>query len=255
MSVRIHLPGPLSAGAQLALPPGPSRHLQVLRMQPGEALTVFNGEGGEWAATILRIGRQVVDIEVSSHTAVARELSCAVTLALGMPANDRMDDLVEKATELGVARLQPLVCERSVLRLAGERAERKQQHWQAVAAAASEQSGRTRVPLIEPVRSLGEWLARLPAPDSIGDPAHPATQDAAGRRLVLSLRTPQPLAALGPPGSAVCFLSGPEGGLSPTEEDLAAARGFAPVSLGLRTLRADTAPLAALAWIALASVA
>lgn len=255
MSVRIHLPGPLSAGARLALPPGPSRHLQVLRMQPGEALTLFNGEGGEWAATILRIGRQVVDIEVSSHTAVARELSCAVTLALGMPANDRMDDLVEKATELGVTRLQPLVCERSVLRLAGERAERKQQHWQAVAASASEQSGRTCVPLIEPVRSLGEWLARLPEPVSVDDPAQPAAPDALGRRLVLSLRTPQPLAAFGLPGSAVCFLSGPEGGLSPAEEDCAAARGFAPVSLGLRTLRADTAPLAALAWIALATVA
>lgn len=268
MSVRIHLPEPLTVGARLALPPGASRHVQVLRMQPGEALTVFNGEGGEWAATILRIGRQVVDIELASHSAVERELACAVTLAIGMPANDRMDDLVEKATELGVARVQPLVCERSVLRLAGERAERKQQHWQGVAAAASEQSGRTRVPVIEPVRSLGAWLASLPITqsdahanidadadaDADADPQAAAT----GRRLVLSLRTPQPLARLAGPASPAgpwCFLSGPEGGLAPAEEDLAAARGFAPVSLGLRTLRADTAPLAALAWIALATAA
>jgi 16S rRNA (uracil1498-N3)-methyltransferase len=244
MTVRLHVPLPLHGLTTLTLPPGASRHVQVLRLQPGECITVFDGRGGEWTATISDIGRRMVDIELGERTEVTRELDRAVTLAVGMPANDRMDDLVEKATELGVARLQPLVTERSVLRLGGERADRKRLHWQGVAAAASEQSGRTHVPHIEPVRSLGEWLATLGG----------AAADAAGtQRLVLSLRTPQPLAALVGAASAVCFLSGPEGGLGPAEEDAALAHGFAAVSLGPRTLRADTAPLAALAYLALAA--
>lgn len=238
---RFHLPQPLAAGASIALPPGPSRHVQVLRLQPGAAITLFNGQGGEWAATIERIGRQVVDVVVEAHDPCDREAPAAVTLAVGMPANDRMDALVEKATELGVAAVQPLVCERSVLRLAGERAERKVQHWQGVAVAASEQSGRTQVPRIEPVRSLAEWLGQRP--------------DAPGRGWcgVLSLRTPQPLAGRSFPAGPATFLSGPEGGLSPAEEDLALARGFEGVSLGPRVLRADTAPLLALGWLVLAT--
>ena len=244
MPIRIHLPEPLHAGAQLTLPPGASRHVQVLRMQPGEALVLFNGQGGEWSACITRMGRQSVDVEVQAHVPTERELACAVTLALGMPANDRMDSLVEKATELGVAVIQPLVCERSVLRLAGERAERKQAHWQGIAAAASEQSGRTRVPVVAPVLGLGAWLQAL-APAA----SHQA-------RWVLSLRTPLPFGQHLPGGllpASACFLSGPEGGLTEAEEALATGREFVAVSLGARTLRADTAPLAALAWLALQS--
>ena len=243
MPIRIHLPEPLHAGAQLTLPPGASRHVQVLRMQPGEELLLFNGEGGEWSSTITRMGRQSVDVEVLAHLPAERELGCAVTLALGMPANDRMDSLVEKATELGVAVIQPLVCERSVLRLAGDRAERKQAHWQGIAAAASEQSGRTRVPRVAPVLALGAWLQ---GQADLGE-AH--------ARWVLSLRTPQPLvqAMRGGMPASVTLLSGPEGGLSEAEEALAHRHAYTAVSLGPRTLRADTAPLAALAWLALSS--
>lgn len=236
---RFHLPLPLAAGTEIELPEGVARHVQVLRLQPGDALTLFDGRGGEWAAQVQQMGRREVRVRIDAFADVSRELPLAVTLAVGMPANERMDALVEKACELGVAAIQPLVCERSVLRLAGERAQKKVAHWQAVAVAACEQSGRTRVPGIGPVRGLPEWLATLPA----------AAADE--RRLLLSLREAR---ALPDPGTGrVLALSGPEGGLSEAEEDAARRIGFVPVSLGPRTLRADTAPLALLAHLALST--
>jgi 16S rRNA (uracil1498-N3)-methyltransferase len=235
---RLYLDQPFGSGDALNLPPGPARHVQVLRLQPGAALTLFNGHGGEWDATVRRIGRSDVQVEVGAHHHVERELACRVTLAVGMPANERMDGLVEKATELGVAAVQPLVCERSVLRLSGERAQKKVEHWRGVAIAASEQSGRTRVPEIRRVMPLVAWLAELPAERDL-------------RRWVLSLRDSQALAP-GASRAPAVFLSGPEGGLAPAEEDAARAAGFTAVSLGSRVLRADTAPLAALAALALA---
>ena len=233
MPARLYVDTPLAPGLVLDLPPGPARHVQVLRLQPGAPLTLFDGRGGEWAATVRRMGRSDVQVELGAHDPVERETACRVTLALGMPANERMDTLVEKATELGVAVVQPLHCERSVLRLAGERAMKKVEHWRAVAVSASEQCGRTRVPQVAEVQPLAGWLAGLAAvPDE--------------RRWVLSLRD-GPALAFGPGAAAACcFLSGPEGGLSPTEEDAARRAGFEPVSLGARVLRADTAPLAAL---------
>ena len=139
MPPRIHIDLPLAEGAELTLPPGPSRHVQVLRLQPGAALTCFDGSGGEWSAVVTRMGRSDVDVRIGTHDDVNRELPVRVTLAVGMPANERMDNLVEKATELGVSAIQPLVCERSVLRLSGDRALKKVAHWRGVAIAASEQ--------------------------------------------------------------------------------------------------------------------
>ncbi len=235
MPPRLHVDLPLRAGMTLELPPGPARHVQVLRLQPGDALTLFDGGGGEWSAEVVAMGRRDVHVRLGRHDPVEREPDCAVTLALGMPANERMDGLVEKACELGVAAIQPLVCERSVLRLAGERAEKKLAHWRAVAVAACEQSGRTRLPAIAPVQALGAWLAGLPPPD-------------ATPRLLLGFTD---AVALPTPGAhaAVLALSGPEGGLGPAEEAAARARGFTAVSLGPRVLRADTAPLALLAHL------
>ncbi len=239
MPPRFHVPLPLAAGAEIDLPEGAARHVQVLRLQPGDALTLFEGRGGEWSAQVLQMGRREVRVRVGAFADVSRELPLDVTLAVGMPANERMDALVEKACELGVAAIQPLVCERSVLRLTGERAQKKVAHWQAVAVAACEQSGRTRVPAVAPVRSLAEWLAALPA----------AASDE--HRLVLSLRdATAPLASAGGP---IVSLSGPEGGLSEAEEEAARRAGFVPVSLGARTLRADTAPLALLSFLALSA--
>lgn len=238
---RFYCPALLTSGARLELPAGAARHVQVLRLQPGATLTLFNGAGGEFAATVTRMGRSDVEVEIGAHTAAEREAAREVHLAIGMPANERMDWLVEKATELGVASLQPLLAERSVLRLKGERADKKRAHWQGIAIAACEQCGRNRVPEVREVITLNDWLQHIPA---------------IGARLLLSLQAgSQPLAhviAALPPGP-ITFLSGPEGGLSAAEESAALAQGYTPVTLGPRTLRAETAPLAALAALTLLS--
>ena len=229
---RFYCPAPLATGAVLDLPAGAARHVQVLRMQPGQSITLFNGQGGEFEATIERMGRSDVAVSVTAHDPVEREAARAVHIVLAMPANDRMDWLVEKAAELGVASIQPLVAERSVLRLNGERADKKRAHWFAVGVAACEQSGRNSVPEVYPVRSFADWVA---------------TADAG---LLLSLRPGSQLMLNALPASGpIHFLSGPEGGLSPAEEDAATARGYQPVTLANRVLRAETAPLAALAQL------
>jgi len=231
---RFYCPAPLQTGLALSLPPGAARHVQVLRMQPGDVITLFNGEGGEFEATVIRMGRSDVDVEVGEHNPVEREARRAVHLLAGITANERMDWLVEKATELGVASITPLMAERSVLKLKGERADKKLAHWQGVAVAAAEQCGRNRVPVIHAAVSLNDWIKK----------ASP------GQRWVLSLsQGTQPLAQM-TGDEAVTVLSGPEGGLSPAEEACALAAGFAPVSLGPRVLRAETAPLAVLALCA-----
>jgi len=158
MSARLFIDTALAADQELALPEAAARHVQVLRLQPGEALRLFNGLGGEWAARIEHMGRRDVQVRVLSAMEVDRELPLPVTLAVGMPANERFEWLIEKATELGVAAIEPLVCERSVVRSAAERAQRKLEHWRGVAIAAAEQCGRTRVPRIEPVQSFAQWL-------------------------------------------------------------------------------------------------
>ena len=237
---RFYCPAPLVTGLAFSLPPGAARHVQVLRTQPGDGITLFNGEGGEFDATVTRMGRSDVEVEVGAHHAVEREAPCAVHLLAGITANERMDWLVEKATELGVASITPLVAERSVLKLKGERADKKRAHWQAVAVAAAEQCGRNRVPEVHTAVTLNEWLK----------------QAAAGQRWVLSLSEgTQALSKM--MGAAdlppVTVLSGPEGGLSPAEEATALAAGFTPVTLGPRVLRAETAPLAVLAALTLSA--
>ena len=240
MTPRLFVPGPLHAGATLDLPATATRHVQVLRLQPGAAVTLFDGGGGEWSASVLQIGRDRVQVQVHAHTARECELPVAVTIALAMPANDRMDSLIEKATELGVAALVPLIAEHSVLRLAAERAERRQAHWQAIAVAACEQCGRNRVPRVEPVQALPAWLAGL-APLATGE-----------TRLLLGWRAARPWAqASAGLGERLALLSGPEGGFTDAEEDMARLRSFVTTQLGPRVLRADTAPLACLAALAL----
>jgi 16S rRNA (uracil1498-N3)-methyltransferase len=233
---RFHCDAPLTPGAELSLPDAAARHVQVLRQQPGDAITLFNGGGGQWQATVLRMGRSEVVVRVDTHEAIEREAARSVTLAVGMPANERMDWLVEKATELGVAGIAPLHTAHSVLRLNAERAQKKRLHWQAVAQAACEQCGRNRVPGIEPVQDIAALLA--------------APAEATTLRCVLSLAPGT--RALGDVlrGTAadapLLLLSGPEGGLSPSEDAQARAAGFVPVTLGARVLRAETAALAAL---------
>jgi 16S rRNA (uracil1498-N3)-methyltransferase len=234
---RVFVETPIAAPGVLELPGGAARHVQVLRLQPGAALTLFDGRGGEWAARIVSMGRREVHVQTLHHDPIERELPHAVTVALAMPAGDRMDFVVEKATELGAAAIQPLVSARSVLRLSGARAAKRVAHWQAIAVAACEQCGRNRVPALHEVRELADWLGGLPV-STRGD-----------HRVLLGWNDAIAWPA-DPPGAApgsTLVLSGPEGGLQPDEESAARARGFVTVSLGPRVLRADTAPLAALA--------
>lgn len=235
---RIHVDQPLAPGKELTLGGHGTRHVQVLRLQPGDALTLFDGGGGQWSGTITAMSRREVRVRTLHHEAIERELSLHITLAVGMPANERMDALLEKATELGAAAIQPLLCERSVLRVAGERALRKAAHWHAVAVAACEQCGRNRLPAIGEPTGLIDWLF-----------SPPAATDAA--RWLLSPGAVQPCPPARDGAARVVLLSGPEGGFTAQEEAAALAAGFVACSLGARVLRADTAPLAALAWLAL----
>ena len=240
MSLRLFVDSRLSADLEFALPEDAARHVQVRRLQPGDDLRLFDGAGGEWGAQVTRMGKRDVDVRVGAHEAVDRELPFDLEIALGMPTNERMDALIEKATELGVAAIQPLQTERSVLRLDGDRAARRVAHWQAVAVGASEQSGRTRVPIVAPVCGVAAWLA--------------AQSDGASHagRFVMSTGTAPPLAQAltAAPRGRWLALSGPEGGLTTDEEAAAVARGFTRISLGSLILRADTAPLAWLAQMA-----
>ncbi len=233
---------PLKSGHSGPLPDAAAKHAQVRRVQPGELLQLFNGRGVECAARVVAMGRHQVEVEVGAPVALLPELPLAVSLALVVPANERMDSLVEKATELGARGIQPLMSSRSVLRLQGERASRRQAHWQGVAVAAAEQSGRAWVPDIAPVAALQDWLAGLPS-----TPA-----DGAQARWLLSLGdgARPPVRPLG--CQSLLTLSGPEGGLSADEESAATRAGFLHISLGPRVLRADTAPLALLAWLGIA---
>ena len=239
MSLRLYVQSPLSAGLELALPEDAARHVQVRRLQPGDELRLFDGTGGEWCAQVTRMGKRDVDVRVDAHEAASRELPFELEIALGMPTNERMDALIEKATELGVVAIQPLQTERSVLRLDGDRAAKRVAHWQAVAVGASEQSGRTRVPAVAPVRGVAAWLAA------------PSDASYAGRFVMSTGTAPALAQALAPaPHGRWLALSGPEGGLTGEEEAAAVARGFTRVSLGGLILRADTAPLAWLAQMA-----
>ena len=241
MPVRIHTPQHLEPGLSIGLEPTAARHVQVLRLQPNDVVALFNSASeieGEFSATIERMGRSTVDVRVGEFRPTQTQMRRAVHLAVGMPANERMDWLVEKATELGVASIQPLTTERSVLRLAGERAEKKRAHWQAIAVAACEQCGRNRVPLIHAPSSLSAWLPT----QSVSKPV----------RMLLSLQVGSlPLVKALGKGDAFTFLSGPEGGLNPGEEALALANGFVPVTLGARVLRSETSPLACLSLVML----
>jgi 16S rRNA (uracil1498-N3)-methyltransferase len=290
---------PLAPGAEFDLPDAAAAHVKVRRLQPGAALRLFDGTSGlEWPAEVRAITRGAVQVRLAETAvaATAAELPVAVALAFGMPANERVDALVEKATELGVAALWPLMTERSVLRLDGERAERRRAHWQAVAAAACEQCGRARVPRVHAVQTLQTWLkarhgeAASAAADAGGGaegatPAHWLLSTLAdapplamsgqwiGARppsmwaSMSALMSPSVSPSVSPPmppsmpssmaptrvPAQVLVLSGPDGGFTPAETDAARAAGFTAVSLGPRILRADTAPLAVLAWLAIAS--
>ncbi len=244
---RIHTPQNLITGEAVQLDAAAARHVQVLRMQPGDSLILFNGQGGEFEAKVEIMGRSSVQVQLGAYHAVERETLAQVHLAIGMPANERMDWLIEKATELGAVSIQPLMTERSVLRLSGERAEKKTAHWQAAAVAACEQCGRNRIPTIFAPVLYQNWL--IPRTQSPLNATNSVAFNAMSKAL-LSLH-PQAMRAADwakqNPDIPLLCLAGPEGGFSSAEEQAALTQGFTPITLGARVLRSETAPLAALA--------
>lgn len=233
---RFYCPPPLALGATVDLPEAVAHHLHVVRLQPGASLTLFDGAGGQYRATLLDTGKRRASATIDAFEDVEAEAPYAVTLAQGLPEGSKMDWIVEKAVELGVAAIQPLAAQRSVVRLAGERLDKRQAHWQGVIVAASEQCGRNRLARLHPLADVGPWLA---APTE-------------GVRILLSPRATQSLAgwARANAPQPVTFLIGPEGGLTPQEEDAAVAAGALSLSMGPRVLRTETAGLAALAVLA-----
>ncbi|MFK3738218.1 16S rRNA (uracil(1498)-N(3))-methyltransferase [Massilia sp. TN1-12] len=234
---RFYCPQPLPPGAIIDLPEPVAHHLHVVRQQAGDELVLFNGEGGQVRARLVDIGKRRASAEVLAHDAVDAELPFAVTLAQGLPEGSKMDWIVEKAVELGVTRIQPLAARRSVVKLAGERAEKRLAHWEGVVVSASEQCGRNRLAGVAPVQEFGRWIAQ--------------PQDGA-LRILLSPRADASLAqwAQANPARDVVLLVGPEGGFSDEEEAAAVAAGALPLSMGPRVLRTETAGLAALAILA-----
>ena len=249
---RFYCPSALNTGEDLSLPAGTARHVQVLRLQPDHEITLFNGQGGEFKAVVTHMGRSEVSVRVGEHHPIERGLSIQVNLWSSITANERMDWLLEKATELGAATLLPITAERSVLKLKGERADKKLAHWQAIAVASSEQCGRNRVLQVGQAITLTQALEHLSAASSPSRSARWVLSLSPGTRLLQEMiQTIRPARGQGATQpTEVIVLSGPEGGLSPAEEAQAIAAGFVPVSLGNRVLRAETAPVAVLSAIA-----
>jgi 16S rRNA (uracil1498-N3)-methyltransferase len=230
---RLYFPGELAPGRDCALPQQQARHAaRVLRLRTGDAVTLFNGNGVEHDARVARVAGNSVTVRVGEARSCARESPLEIVLGQALSGGERMDYTVQKAVELGVAAIHPLASTRSVVRLAGERAEKRVAHWQAVAVAACEQCGRNRVPPVAPVAELAAWLAR------------PAAGE---QRLLLSPAGDAGLRTLQRPAAAIVLLAGPEGGFTPGEEAAARASGFIPVRLGPRVLRTETAAVAAVA--------
>jgi 16S rRNA (uracil1498-N3)-methyltransferase len=221
---------------ELALPAAQSHHAgEVLRRKAGDRVTLFNGDGAEYGAVITRIERGRVYARVECAQAVSREAPLAVALVQGISRGERMDYTVQKAVELGVVRIDPVLTRRGVVRLDPPRARQKASHWQAVAVGACAQCGRNRVPEVAAVSTLAEWFARRPAAPG------------AGPRVLLDAEGEHCLRELPRSEGAVTLLAGPEGGLTPEERAAALRAGFVGVRLGPRILRTETAALAALA--------
>ena len=223
----------MSNGAEVELDAEQSRYLgKVLRARVGDRLAIFNGEGPEWPATIVRISRNSVCLALGDSVEAGTESALRIHLVQGISRGERMDFVVQKATELGVKRITPVLTEFGVVKLDADRAEKRRDHWQKIAASACEQSGRTRPPLVDSPLALKTWFGTTPV--------------STGTQLILKPRAAMSLAGLPAPETKVCVLIGPEGGFSDSEYDDAEVSGFSAVSLGPRVLRTESAAIAAL---------
>ena len=232
---RFYCSEPLAIGATIALPDAVAHHVFVLRMQPGDPLCLFDGGGGEYRATLASSDKRRATAVVDSHDAREVELPWQVTLVQALPEGSKMDWIIEKAVELGVTAIQPLAAKRCVVKLSAERAGKKQDHWQAVIVAASEQSGRNRLAKLGELTDFERWMGSEDMSSCI-------------------LLTPRAIESLADwtratPPRTISLMIGPEGGYTQQEEDAAIARGAIALSMGPRILRTEAAGLAALAAI------
>jgi 16S rRNA (uracil1498-N3)-methyltransferase len=232
---RFYCPLPLTAGLTVDLPEAVAHHLHVVRQQAGDQLTLFNGDGGQYTATLVEVGKRRASARVDAYEPIDVELGYAIALAQALPEASKMDWIIEKAIELGVAAIVPLAAQRCVTRLSGERAEKRHAHWQGIIVAASEQSGRNRLATLAPLDDFNKWIAR------------PTT----AARILLSPRGKETLAAWAGAHAAqdLSLMVGPEGGFSTAEEDAAIAAGAVALTMGPRVLRTETAALAAAATL------
>jgi 16S rRNA (uracil1498-N3)-methyltransferase len=231
---RVFIDTPLEPGTRITLEGNAASHVtRVLRLRVGAAVTLFNGQGGEYSASIDKAHGGSVTVAVGESHTIERESPLSVTLAQGVSRGERMDLVVQKATELGVSRLVPLLTERSIVQLDAQHAQRKLSHWRAIAAGACEQCGRNRLPEIAQPIALADFLR--------------AAKSGASRGLLLAPEATQRIGGTLKSATAVSVLVGPEGGLSGEEQQAAIAAGFTPVRLGPRVLRTETAAIAALA--------
>ena len=232
---RFYCPQPLVPGTTIDLPGAVAHHIAVVRLAPGELITLFNGEGGEAQASIVSVAKRSVTAAVQAQIAREVELPYAVTLAQALPEASKMDWIIEKAIELGAAGIVPLAAQRCVVRLSAERAEKKLAHWQAIIVSASEQSGRNRLAQLAPLQEFNQW----------------SRQQDLHKRILLTPRADQSLAdwARHQPPQAVTVMVGPEGGFTEAEETAAIAAGAIGLAMGPRILRTETAVLSALATL------
>lgn len=229
---RIYTDSPLSEGSHADLDENAAQHVgRVLRMQPGQELKLFNGDGCDYPATITEAGKKRVEVLVGAAEPNHTESPLQITLGQTLSKGDRMDYAVQKAVEMGATRIVPLTTERCDVKLKGDREEKRLRHWRSVAISAAEQCGRARVPEILSVMTVDQWLEHSRSCDL---------------RLVLHHRTDQSLDTLAKPDN-IALMVGPEGGLTAEEITRAEKQGFLPVALGPRVLRTETAPVAAMA--------
>ncbi len=229
---RFYCPEPLVVGATITLPDAIAHHLHVLRMETGAQVTLFDGAGGEYAASLTSLEKRRATAEVKLFTPREAELPHAITLAQALPEGSKMDWIIEKAVELGATAIQPLAAQRCVVRLSADRASKKAAHWQGIIVAAAEQSGRNRLPHLADIADFSAWIG----------------QHDLHKRILLTPRAEQPLSdwARHHPPQPVTLMIGPEGGFSDAEEKAALDHGALALSMGPRILRTETAGLAAL---------
>jgi 16S rRNA (uracil1498-N3)-methyltransferase len=233
--IRVFTNQRLATGEDITLDALSSRHLAtVLRLKSGDHVSIFNGQGGEFLATLMDCNSKRVTASIISFTDVERESPLHIHLGIGMSRGDRMDWVIQKATEVGVTEITPLYTERTEVKLKGDRAEKKLRHWQQICISACEQSYRNKIPNIHSPIALNQWISAVNTE----------------KKLVLHHRSQHKLSVLGEQQpSSLALLIGPEGGLNNQEIEAAEKAGYAPLALGPRVLRTETAPIVAISLL------